>query len=938
MANRVDYNVVNSWGTGLQANISLTPDQTLNGWTLEFDAGYDINQIWNAQIVSHVGTHYVVRNLDWNASVASGSPASLGFIAGPGSGPVSFMVNNLPVANAPPTPPVVELPTISVADLSIVEGDSGQSYATFTLTLSKMSATPVTLDFATQDGTAKGGLDYLAASGSVTFAAGETRKTVQVAVLGDKDVEPNEAFSLALSKVSGAILPKANAVATILNDDAAPVVLPSASVADVSTSEGNTGQKLATFTVTLSSAASGPVSLAYTTRDGTAVAGSDYVATSGTITFAAGETSKTISVALLGDQVVEPDETFTLALSNATGATITRGVATGTIQNDDVAVPPTAPSSGAMVTYAASNDWGTGFTADVKVTAGTSVLNGWMIEFDAPFTITNIWNADLVSHSGDHYIIRNASWSGTVAATSSVSFGFQASTLGGHDVSHLTINGASAPATSPTPVPALPTISAADVSVTEGHDSTANFTVSLSKASDTPVTVHFDTVNGTAVAGSDFTARSGTLTFNPGETSRTVQVAVLGDTTAEPTETFSLKLSAASGATLARDTAIGTILDDDTVAAPPAQSHAGYYHTKGNQIVDDAGNTVKIAGVNWFGFETSTFAPHGLNARGYTAMMDQMKLLGFNTIRLPFSDQLFDTGRNTPTSIDYNKNPDLRGLSGLDLMDKIINYAGSIGLKVILDHHRSSSGDGPNDSGLWYDQTYGETTWINNWKMLAQHYAGNTAVIGADLANEPHGAATWGDGSANDWAAAATRAGNAIQSVNSDWLVIVEGTGQNYWWGGDLSGVASHPVTLNKPGHVVYSTHDYPNSVYPQPWFSGSAFPNNLEQVFDQHWGYVYRQNIAPVFVGEFGTKMTDPKDLQWLTKLTAYLGGDFNADGTSDIAAGQQGISWSWWSWNPDSGDTGGILNDDWTTVNQNKVDALRMVMADNSPLTGSH
>jgi cellulase/cellobiase CelA1 len=88
MATRVGYAVTNSWSSGQQASLSLTPDQSLNGWTLEFDAAYDITQIWNAQIVSHVGTHYVIRNLDWNAFIPAGSSVSFGFIASPGTAPL----------------------------------------------------------------------------------------------------------------------------------------------------------------------------------------------------------------------------------------------------------------------------------------------------------------------------------------------------------------------------------------------------------------------------------------------------------------------------------------------------------------------------------------------------------------------------------------------------------------------------------------------------------------------------------------------------------------------------------------------------------------------------------------------------------------------------------------------------------------------------------
>src|SRR5690606_16218224 len=231
-------------------------------------------------------------------------------------------------------------------------------------------------------------------------------------------------------------------------------------------------------------------------------------------------------------------------------------------------------------------------------------------------------------------------------------------------------------------------------------------------------------------------------------------------------------------------------------------------------------------------------------------------------------------------------------------------YAGQIGLRILLDHHRSDAGAGPNGSGLWYTSAYPESRWISDWTMLAARYAGNPTVIGADLHNEPHGSATWGSGGVNDWRLAAERAGNAILAVNPNWLIIVEGVEQassgNYWWGGNLSNAGTHPVRLNVPGRLVYSAHDYPASVYPQSWFNDPNYPKNLPQVWDRNWGYLFRQNIAPVMLGEFGSKLATASDQQWFNQLTAYLAGDLDGNGTHDLAAGQQGISWTYWSWNP--------------------------------------
>lgn len=373
-----------------------------------------------------------------------------------------------------------------------------------------------------------------------------------------------------------------------------------------------------------------------------------------------------------------------------------------------------------------------------------------------------------------------------------------------------------------------------------------------------------------------------------------------------------------------------SVTEGDPGTGIPA-SPTGFMHTVGNQILDSNNQSVRLAGVNWFGLETSTFAPHGLWARGYKAMMDQMKQLGFNTIRLPYSNQLFDSS-SKPNGIDFSKNPDLQGLNGLGIIDKIVTYAGQIGMKIFLDHHRSTAGNSAQESGLWYTPEYPESRWISDWVMLAQRYKSNPTVIGADLHNEPHGQATWGSGNAaTDWRLAAQKAGNAILAVNPDWLIMVEGVefvnNDSYWWGGNLSAAGQYPVVLNVPGRLVYSVHDYPQSVYNQSWFSAPNYPDNLTSVWDQRWGYLYKQNIAPVLVGEFGSKMTTASDLQWANRMVAYLKGDPSLSGSMPVSAGQQGPSWTWWSWNPNSGDTGGILKDDWTTVNTNKVELLQPI-----------
>jgi hypothetical protein len=147
-------------------------------------------------------------------------------------------------------------------------------------------------------------------------------------------------------------------------------------------------------------------------------------------------------------------------------------------------------------------------------------------------------------------------------------------------------------------------------------------------------------------------------------------------------------------------------------------------------------------------------------------------------------------------------------------------------------------------------------------------------------------------------------------------------------------GVRDRPVVLETSNKLVYSPHDYPNSIYAQPWFSDPNFPDNLTAKFKQMWGFIYEENIAPVYLGEFGSRLTDPKDVAWLDKIQAYLAGDLDANGTSDLPSGKEGMSWTWWSWNPNSGDTGGILKDDWIGVHQNKVTELAPLMFDLAPV----
>ncbi len=350
----------------------------------------------------------------------------------------------------------------------------------------------------------------------------------------------------------------------------------------------------------------------------------------------------------------------------------------------------------------------------------------------------------------------------------------------------------------------------------------------------------------------------------------------------------------------------------DALPPRPDGRSATTLHTCGARLLDQNGAPVQITGVSWFGMETGTFAPHGLWTRNWKAMLDQIASLGFNTIRLPYSDEVV-AGRS-PQSINYNLNPDLTGKTALEVMDTLVAGASERGLAIILDRHRPTS---EAQSELWYTDTVSEESWIATLTTLARRYRGNPTVIGMDLHNEPRGPATWGSADpATDWRLAAERAGNAVLEANPYLLIFVQGVERYgddwYWWGGNLAGARSEPVRLDVPGRLVYSPHDYGPGVYAQPWFDSPDFPANLLTIWDTHWGFLAKEHIAPVVLGEFGGRSVgaDAEGI-WQRALLSY--------------AEENGIGWLNWSFNPDSSDTGGLLADDWLTVEQEKLQLYR-------------
>jgi endoglucanase len=299
--------------------------------------------------------------------------------------------------------------------------------------------------------------------------------------------------------------------------------------------------------------------------------------------------------------------------------------------------------------------------------------------------------------------------------------------------------------------------------------------------------------------------------------------------------------------------------------------------------------------------------------------------MNFNTLRIPWSSQLLDATSVPTQSNLMTYNPELLGLTGLEIMDRLVAGAAQRGLYVILDHHRASAGSvGP----LWMDATYGDARFVDDWTRMANRYGSTPAVVGCDLHADLRDPATWGDGNPDtDWKAAAEHAGNAILRVNPRLLIIVEGVeraaGAYYWRGGNLRGVHTMPVELVYSGKVVYGTQDFPASVGDQPpggatWLTpDNGFPGNLPKVWDDNWGYLVATHTAPVFVAAFGTELMSDADRMWLSTFTKYI---------SDRQLG-----FAYWSLNPNSTYTGGVLDDQWMNPRADLLAALAPILPSN-------
>jgi len=617
------------------------------------------------------------------------------------------------------------IPAISTADVAIAEPETGSTNATFTLTLSNRTSSTVTVNFATQSGTATAGTDYTTVSGTVTFAPNQLSSTIQVPILGDSNPEPQETFKLNLSSATNATLSTTSVAGFILNgqnlpsdysisannlsisEGAAPNTvltsfvisrtneitpssinyglsgiatelvdyqvfgvtgdgittaaktinfaagaklatltlqvfgdsayelnedinvtlanpnpasgtiskpsaitvirnddpIPSITGSNLTFPEGNIGRSSATFLATLTRASYQTVTVNYATADGTAIAESDYAATSGSLTFAPGQTVRSLSVRIIGDTNIEPQETFKVNFSNPLNATLGTTFVTGFINNDDNAgtidysiaantpsiTEGAAPNTRTITFFISRNNF-TGNTSSVRYGFSKSVAAE-----NVDFKVVGVTGTGITQGGGritfatsaklatlTLQVLGDSTYELNEALTVSLSSpDTSGSTISTPDATTIIINDEP-----------LPTVKVNPITLTEGSTggtTNANFVVYLNYASPQALTVDFATANGTATAGSDYTGTSGTLTFSPGQLSKTVAVSIASETLYEANENFTFNLSNAINATVGTSSVLGTITNDDLTLVGGSGADVLVAGSENNTLIGNGG-------------------------------------------------------------------------------------------------------------------------------------------------------------------------------------------------------------------------------------------------------------------------------------------------------------------------------------------------------------
>lgn len=389
----------------------------------------------------------------------------------------------------------------------------------------------------------------------------------------------------------------------------------------------------------------------------------------------------------------------------------------------------------------------------------------------------------------------------------------------------------------------------------------------------------------------------------------------------------------------------GTVTD-------PARNRIGvegddWLTTEGSHITDMNGTEVWLTGCNWFGYNTGTNMFDGVWNCNLEDSLKAIADRGFNVLRVPMSSELllqWKKGEYPRANYNNAYNEKLNTMNSLEIFDYVLALCEQNGMKVIIDIHTVKTDASGHNYPVWYREDMSADDFVESLSWVAERYKENDTIIGYDLKNEPHGKASesphaiWNDSDDPDnWKKVAERAGNAVLDANPHALIIIEGIqiypkniktnnfvstndDQDYfntWWGANLMAVRDFPIDFGSPERnkqIVYSPHDYGPRVYEQPWFEGGfTYDSLMKDAWYDYWLYIKEEGIAPVFVGEWGGFM-EGDNLKWMEYFRQLIA--------------QKHLHHTFWCFNANSGDTGGLVKDDFKTWDEEKYSFVKEVL----------
>lgn len=404
--------------------------------------------------------------------------------------------------------------------------------------------------------------------------------------------------------------------------------------------------------------------------------------------------------------------------------------------------------------------------------------------------------------------------------------------------------------------------------------------------------------------------------------------------------------------TTASTTSSGNPSSDPASNPDPARNTEGvagddWLTTEGSHIVDMNGTEVWLTGCNWFGYNTGTNIFDGVWNCNLKDTLKSIADHGFNVLRVPMSAELLLQWKNGEyPRANYNNayNEELNSMNSLEIFDYVLSLCEQNGMKIIIDIHCAKTDAAGHNHPVWYNGNITEDDFVEALSWCAERYKNNDTIIGYDLKNEPHGKASetphaiWNDSDSPDnWKKVAERAGNAVLDANPHALIIIEGIQiypkdiktnnfvstnddddyYNTWWGANLMAVKDYPIDFGSPERnkqIIYSPHDYGPRVYEQPWFQGGfTYESLMKDAWYDYWLYIQEEGIAPIFVGEWGGFM-EGDNLKWMEYFRQLIA--------------EKHLHHTFWCFNANSGDTGGLVKDDFKTWDEEKYNFVKEVL----------